>query len=44
MKATWDIPEEMLDNRDLFKDDFYQRFTLRKAAEPLRINESLTKT
>ncbi|HQJ07861.1 MAG TPA: 2-dehydropantoate 2-reductase [Deltaproteobacteria bacterium] len=43
MKATWDIPEEMLDNRDLFKDDFYQRFTLRKAAEPLRINESLTK-
>jgi 2-dehydropantoate 2-reductase len=43
MKATWDIPEEMLDNSDRFTNDFYQRFTLRNAPQPLRMNESLTK-
>ncbi len=35
MKATWDIPEEMLDNTDRFTNDFYKRFTLRKAPQPL---------
>ena len=43
MKATWDIPEEMLDNTDRFTNDFYKRFTLRKAPQPLRMNESVTK-
>jgi 2-dehydropantoate 2-reductase len=43
MKATWDIPEEMLDNKDRFTNDFYKRFTLRKAPQPLRMNESVTK-
>jgi 2-dehydropantoate 2-reductase len=43
MKATWDVPPEMLDNRALFSNDFYQRFTLRKAPTPLRLNESVTK-
>jgi 2-dehydropantoate 2-reductase len=43
MKATWDIPEEMLDNQDRFTNDFYRRFTLRRAPQPLRINETLTK-
>jgi hypothetical protein len=43
MKATWDIPKEMLDNRNLFSNDFYQRFTLRKASQPLQLNASVTK-
>ena len=43
MKATWDIPQEMLDNRTLFNNDFYKRFTLRKALQPLQLNESVTK-
>ena len=43
MKATWDVPEEMLDNKNLFNNDFYQRFTLRKAPQPLKMNESVTK-
>ena len=43
MKATWDVPKEMLDNGTLFSSDFYQRFTLRKAPQPLRMNESVTK-
>src|SRR5208337_2263589 len=43
MKATWDIPEKMLDNTDRFTTDFYKRFTLRKAPQPLRMNESVTK-
>jgi 2-dehydropantoate 2-reductase len=43
MKATWDVPEEMLDNKNLFSNDFFQRFTLRKAPQPLRMNESVVK-
>jgi 2-dehydropantoate 2-reductase len=43
MKATWDIPQEMLDNSALFSNDFYKRFTLRKAPKPLQLNESVTK-
>jgi 2-dehydropantoate 2-reductase len=43
MKATWDVPPEILDNRTLFSNDFYKRFTLRKASQPLRMNESVTK-
>ena len=43
MKATWDVPAEILDNRTLFSNDFYKRFTLRKASHPLRMNESVTK-
>jgi 2-dehydropantoate 2-reductase len=33
----------MLDNTDRFTNDFYKRFTLRKAPQPLRMNESVTK-
>ena len=43
MKATWDEPEKTLDNGTQFSNDFYQRFTLRKAPQPLRMNESVTK-
>ena len=43
MKATWDIPEVMLDNRNDFLNDFYQRFTLRKARQPLKMTEEVTK-
>jgi 2-dehydropantoate 2-reductase len=43
MKATWDIPVEMLDNENEFLNDFYQRFTLRKARQPLKITEEVTK-
>lgn len=43
MKATWDVPEEMLDNRNEFQGDFYQRFTLRKARQPLEMTGGVTK-
>jgi len=43
MKATWDVPGEMLDNAAEFTNDFYQRFTLRKAPHPLKVNESVAK-
>lgn len=43
MKATWDIPEEMLDNLHEFQEDFYQRFTLRRAQKPLQLTETVGK-
>ena len=43
MKATWDIPEELLDNESEFRNDFYQRFVLRKAQQPLKMNEQVSK-
>lgn len=43
MKATWDIPEEILENRNEFLNDFYQRFSLRKAPQPLKMTEEVSK-
>jgi 2-dehydropantoate 2-reductase len=43
MKATWDVPEEMLDNADGFANDFYQRFTLRRARTPLQMTDGVSK-
>lgn len=43
MKATWDIPKEMLDNAKDFQNDFYNRFTLRKAASPLQLTADTAK-
>ncbi len=43
MKATWDIPEELLDNAGEFDNDFYRRFILHTASQPLRINEHVRK-
>ena len=45
MKPTLDIPATLLDNRNdrVFKNDFFERFTLRKAAAPLQLNEKIRK-
>ncbi len=43
MKATWDVPEEMLDNLHEFQNDFYQRFTLRRAPQPLQLTATVSK-
>ncbi len=45
MKATKTIPAEILDNQgdDAFKNDFFNRFTLGTAPEPLKLNEDITK-
>jgi hypothetical protein len=45
MKPTLDIPATLLDNGNdrIFKNDFFERFTLRKAAGPLQLNDKITK-
>ncbi|HPJ93323.1 MAG TPA: 2-dehydropantoate 2-reductase [Deltaproteobacteria bacterium] len=43
MKATWDIPSDLLDNESEFRNDFYKRFVLRKAPHPLKMNEHVSK-
>lgn len=45
MKPTYDIPPNMLDNGQspVFKNDFFQRFTLRKAARPLQLTDRISK-
>jgi hypothetical protein len=43
VKTTCDIPDTMFDNDNVFNDDFYKRFTLRKANQPLKMNDSITK-
>ncbi|HNY64127.1 MAG TPA: 2-dehydropantoate 2-reductase [Deltaproteobacteria bacterium] len=43
MKATWDIPQEMLDNVGEFNNDFYRRFSLRRAPKPLKLTDSVSK-
>ena len=43
VKATWDIPDTMFDNDHAFSNDFYRRFTLRKAPRPLKMNDTITK-
>ncbi len=45
MKPTLDIPVNMLDNGNspVFKNDFFERFTLRKAVMPLQLTERISK-
>lgn len=43
MKPNHEISPELLENRGLFRDPFYQRFTLRAAAKPLQLTESIQK-
>jgi len=43
MKATWDIQQKILDNEKEFQNDFYKRFTLRKALQPLQLSTEIAK-
>ncbi len=43
MKPSFDIPKEILDNKDEFSEDFYKRFTLRHAPEPIKLQEGIEK-
>ncbi len=43
MKPTLDIPQELLDNKKEFSDDFYKRFTLRQAPSPIKLTEDIEK-
>ena len=43
MKATTRIDAKLLDNADKFQDDFFQRFNLRRAPAPLKLNDSVSK-
>ena len=43
MKATYDFDEKMLDNKDKFQNDFFERFTLRHAPQSLQLNDKISK-
>lgn len=43
MKPTFDIPEEILANRDEFNEDFYKRFKLGKAESPIQLTDEIAK-
>ncbi|MCP4134201.1 MAG: acetoacetate decarboxylase family protein [bacterium] len=43
MKATMDIAAKLLDNDDLFNNEFYNRFELRHADEPLQLSNKISK-
>ena len=43
MKPTFDIDEALLDNAADFDNDFFKRFALRHAPEPLQLNERISK-
>ncbi len=43
MKPSLDIPEEILNNEGEFTDDFYKRFTLRHAPEPIKLENGIAK-
>jgi len=43
MKPSTDIPSELLDNSGSFKNEFFDRFELRYADAPLRLNEDIEK-
>jgi len=43
MKPTFDIPEQMLDNRHEFNNDFFDRFELRHADKPIKLKEGVEK-
>jgi len=43
VKPTTRISAKLLDNAHAFQDDFFQRFNLRRAPEPLRLNAKVSK-
>ncbi len=43
MKPTWEIEPGLAHNFDCFQNDFFRRFTLRRAAQPLRLNGKVAK-
>jgi len=43
MKPTFEINEKLLDNVSEFKDEFYRRFKLRHAPQPLKLNDEISK-
>lgn len=43
MKPTQRISARLLENAESFQDDFFQRFNLRHAPEPLRLNTKVSK-
>lgn len=43
MKPTWNIPEGMVDNADEFRNQFFDRFTLRHADKPVQLTDTISK-
>jgi len=43
MKATYDFDETLLENEDKFQNEFFSRFTLRHAPEPLQLSDTIAK-
>jgi hypothetical protein len=43
MKPSFDFDEKVLNNADKFKDEFYKRFKLRHAPQPLQLNDKIAK-
>ncbi len=45
MKPSMDIPSGLLDNGNstVFKNEFFERFTLRKASRPLQLTDAISK-
>ena len=43
MKPTFTFDEKVLDNSDKFTDEFYKRFKLRHAPQPLQLNDKISK-
>jgi Acetoacetate decarboxylase (ADC) len=43
MKPIYDFDGSFLENDDKFQDEFYKRFELRHAPEPLKLNDQVTK-
>ncbi len=44
MKPTFDIDDKMLENKEKFQNEFFKRFIMRRAPEPLRLNDTISKT
>ena len=43
MEPTWEFDEAILENADQFQNDFFKRFKLRHAPEPLQLNDKISK-
>jgi hypothetical protein len=43
MRPSFDFDEKVLDNADKFQDEFYKRFKLRHAPQPLQLNDKIAK-
>lgn len=43
MKPTFEISPTLLDNAEAFSDDFFRRFTLRRAPRPLQLTPEIAK-